>query len=199
MVVDHTTTSPDDTAARAARMEKQGVAFLHAPVFMGPPNALAGTGVMLASGDRARFDALAPHLERMTGKLVYLGEDPSRAAAVKLLGNHFLVLMTTGLIDTLMLAKGLGVPREEVSNLFSFFNPGPMIPARLGRIMEGDFAHPSWNLAMARKDVRLMLEGAERGGVTLSALPAIARNMDQWLAEGHGDEDWTVTASPALD
>ncbi len=44
VIVDHTTTSATGTAARAARWSDRGVAFQHAPVFMGPSNALAGTG-----------------------------------------------------------------------------------------------------------------------------------------------------------
>lgn len=197
-VVDHTTTSPALTAERAKRWAERGVAFMHAPVFMGPPNALAATGVMLASGDRTRFDSLAPHLEKMTGKLVYLGPDPARAAGIKLLGNHFLIVMGAGLIDTLALAKALEIPQDEVANLFGFFNPGPMIPARLARIRAADYANPSWNLAMARKDVRLMTEAAHAGHVTLDALPGIAKAMDAWIAKGHAADDWTVISTDAL-
>ncbi len=199
MVVDHTTTSPPLTGERVLRWDARGIAFLHAPVFMGPPNALAATGVMMASGNRARFDAFEPHLASMTGKLVYLGADPARAAAIKLLGNHFLVVMGAGLIDTLALAKSMGVPQDEVANLFEFFNPGTMIPARLARIRAADYDNPSWNLAMARKDVRLMTEAAKSGGATLDALPGIAAAMDAWVAKGHAADDWTVIGTDALE
>ena len=198
-LVDHTTTSPSLTQARAARWEERGVAFLHAPVFMGPANALAGTGVMLASGPRARFDALAPYLEPMTGTLVYLGPDASRAAGIKLLGNHFLVVMGAALIDTLALAKALGIPQDEVAHLFEVFNPGAMVPARLARIRAADYANPSWNLAMARKDVRLMTEAVDAAGMTLDALPGIALAMDAAIAKGHAAEDWSVIAAGALE
>ena len=198
-LVDHTTTSPALTAVRAARWAERGVAFLHAPVFMGPPNALAGTGTMLASGSRARFDALAPQLGQMTGRLVYLGPDPARAAGIKLLGNHFLIVMGAALIDTLALAKALEIPQDEVATLFEFFNPGAMVPARLARIRAADHANPSWNLAMARKDVRLMTDAADARGVTLDALPGIARTMDSWIATGHADDDWTVISTDALE
>lgn len=198
-VVDHTTTSPSLTGERVKRWDARHVTFMHAPVFMGPPNALAATGVMMASGDRARFDALESHLSAMTGKLVYLGADPSRAAAIKLLGNHFLVVMGAGLIDTLALAKSMGVPQDEVANLFDFFNPGTMIPARLARIRAADYANPSWNLTMARKDVRLMTQAAESGGVTLEALPGIAAAMDTWIAKGRAADDWTVIGTDALE
>ena len=166
---------------------------------MGPPNALAGTGVMMASGDKALFDSVAPYLEKMTGKLVYLGPDPARAAGLKLFGNHFLVVMGAALMDTLALAKALGIPQDEVAHLFDFFNPGTMIPARLARIRAADYANPSWNLAMARKDVRLMTEAAAAGGVTLDALPGIAQAMDAWIASGHAADDWTVISTNALE
>src|SRR5262249_20988439 len=46
VIVDHTTTSPTGTRARAQRWQERGVEFQHAPVFMGPQNALEGTGLM---------------------------------------------------------------------------------------------------------------------------------------------------------
>jgi 3-hydroxyisobutyrate dehydrogenase-like beta-hydroxyacid dehydrogenase len=50
---------------------------------------------------------------------------------------------------------------------------------------------------MARKDARLMLETAERGGVALHVLPTIARRMDEMIAAGHGAEDVAVIAREA--
>ncbi len=197
-VVDHTTTSSTGTAARAARWAERGVAFLHAPVFMGPQNALESTGVMLASGDRARFDALAPELSKMTGKLVYQGPAPERAAAFKLLGNLFLMFMTSGMADMLALGKAQGITAAEAATLFESFNPGATLPARLKRIVEADFDHPSWELVMARKDARLMLEEAGRGGVSLAVLPAIAAEMDRWLEGGFAHKDWTIVAKKSL-
>ena len=38
VLIDHTTTLPVLTAARAARLQVQGLPYLHCPVFMGPPS-----------------------------------------------------------------------------------------------------------------------------------------------------------------
>jgi 3-hydroxyisobutyrate dehydrogenase len=198
LVVDHTTTSPDGTAARAERWRGRDVAFLHAPVFMGPQNAREGTGLMLCSGDRERFERARPALEPMTGKLVYLGPAPERAAAFKLLGNLFLMAMTAGVADVLALGKALGLSGADALSLFDHFNPAATLAPRGRRILEGDFARPSWELAMARKDARLMLEAAERGGATLAAIPAIAARMDAFIERGHAHDDWTVIAKDAL-
>jgi 3-hydroxyisobutyrate dehydrogenase len=165
---------------------------------MGPQNALESTGMMLASGDRARFDALAPELGKMTGKLLYLGPQPERAAGFKLLGNMFLMFLTTGLADVLSLAKALGVKPGEAVALFDAFNPGATIGARAKRMIDGDWTHPSWELGMARKDARLMLEEAQRGGVPLAVVPAIAAELDRWIARGHAHDDWTVIAKDAV-
>jgi len=198
VVVDHTTTSPTGTRARVERWAARGVTFQHAPVFMGPQNALEATGIMLASGDRARFDALAPELGKMTGKLVYLGPVAERAAGFKLLGNLLLMCLTTGLAEMLSLAKALGIPAAEAVLLLEAFNPGQTLPARVKRILEADFEHPAWELAMARKDARLMIEEAQRGHEPLSVVPAIAALMDRFIERGHGADDWTVIARDAL-
>jgi 3-hydroxyisobutyrate dehydrogenase len=198
VIVDHTTTSPSGAAVRTRRWADRGIAFQHAPVFMGPQNALDATGIMLASGDRARFDALAPELAKMTGKLLYLGPEPGRAASFKLFGNMFLMFFTTGLSEVFTLARAAGIEPREAATLFESFNPGTAIGARAKRMLDGRFSEPSWELAMARKDARLMMEEAARHGVTLPVLPAIASEMDRWIARGHAHDDWTVIAKDAV-
>ena len=198
-LVDHTTTSPTGTRARAARWADRGVEFLHAPVFMGPQNALESTGIMLSSGDPARAERLRPALEKMTGKLLHLGPEPDRAASFKLFGNLFLMFMTAGVAEVLTLAKALDVKPEDAMTLFDTFNPGMSLGVRIKRVLAAEFQTPSWELAMARKDARLMLEEADRHNVPLPMLPAIAATMDRFLERGFAHHDWTVIAKDALD
>ncbi|HVU04945.1 MAG TPA: NAD(P)-dependent oxidoreductase [Polyangiaceae bacterium] len=195
ILVDHTTTSPTGTRARAERWRERGVRFLHAPVFMGPQNAHDATGVMLASGDRVTFDGLEPELSRMTGKVVYLGPLAERAAQQKLLGNLFLMFLTGGLADFFALAKAFGVEPADAASLFQYFDPGATVALRAKRMMK--VVEPSWELSMARKDARLMLEETARAGASLDVLPAIAALMDKWIARGHGGDDWTVIGREA--
>jgi len=197
-LIDHTTTSAAGARARADRWQERGTEFLHAPVFMGPQNALEGTGVMLASGDLARVERLRPVLEKMTGKLAYLGPAPERAASFKLLGNLFLMFMTAGVAEVIALGASLGVTPDEAVGLFDVFNPGTQLAARAKRMASGVFQPPSWELSMARKDARLMLEEGERHGAPLEILPAIAAAMDRSLAQGHGADDWMVFAQDAI-
>jgi 3-hydroxyisobutyrate dehydrogenase len=190
VLIDHSTTLPASTVLRITRWTDRGFPFQHAPVFMGPKNALESTGRMLASGDKALFDRLRPSLERMTGSLQYLGPDPARAAATKLAGNMFLITVMAGVADVLRYARSNGVAADDASAMMEWFNPGAMIPARTRRMLHEDLDEPSWTLAMARKDVRLMLESARASGATLDVVPGVAAEMDRAIGSGHGEQDW---------
>jgi 3-hydroxyisobutyrate dehydrogenase len=192
VIVDHTTTAPTGTKARAALWAERGVAFLHAPVFMTPQNALDATGMIVASGDKARFDSLAPVLEKMTSKVMYVGPEPERAAGYKLLGNLFIMTLTAGMRDMLGLAKAIGIAPKDAAQIVEWFSPGGLVGSRMKRILDVDYAKPSWELAMARKDARLMNEEAERGGVPLVMMSALAAELDRWIQRGHSKEDWMV-------
>jgi 3-hydroxyisobutyrate dehydrogenase len=194
IIIDHTTTSAFGAARRTAYWKTQGFIFIHAPVFMGPSNALESTGYMLISGDPEIIRKIEPELSAMTGKLINFGTAANKAAGMKLLGNLFLMSLTAGLSDCLALAKSLHIPASDLEALFNDWNPGSMVPARLQRILSGQFSAPSWELKMARKDARLMMEAAEPGRSPLTIIPAIAKEMDRWIEKGHGNDDWTVIA-----
>src|SRR5664279_6057603 len=109
IIVDHTTTSVDGAKRRTAEWQSKGFSYQHAPVFMGPQNALESTGFMLVSGDHDLIKKLEPQLSDMTGKLVNFGEEVGKAAAMKLTGNLFLVAFTAGIADTISFAHALHI------------------------------------------------------------------------------------------
>ena len=193
-IVDHTTTAVRPTAERVARWDARGRTFVHAPVFMAPANCAEGTGLMLVSGEKSRHDALLPALQQMTGTVHYLGAAPERAAAFKLFGNLTLLGILGVLGDVNRLAHSVGIGTEEAFGLFKQFNPGQMLPARAARIAAGDYTKPSFEVAMARKDVRLMIEEAQRGGIDLFVIPGVAAMFDAALARGEGALDAAAAA-----
>lgn len=198
IIIDHTTTSAPGAVARTKEWKAKSFTYMHAPVFMGPPNALESTGNMLVSGDQQLIAQLEPELSKMTGKLLNFGPEDGKAAGMKLIGNLFLLTLTAGISDTLSLAKALDISTADVSTLFESFNPGAAMPARMKRILTGKFNEPSWELVMARKDAGLMMEAAAKGKVTLTVIPTIAKEMDAWIAKGHGNDDWSIIAKNSL-
>ena len=192
VVIDHSTTSPRGTRARVARVNRSGVKFLHAPVFMSPQMARDAVGIMLASGPQAVFDEVLDELEKMTGEVWYLGEQGDLAAAYKIFGNSMLFVIAAGVTDIFAMAKGLGIAPTDALAVFSKFQPGGIIKSRGEKMARGDFS-ASFELTMARKDMRLMLEAA--AGQPMTVLPAIAERMDEAIAKGHGHEDLGAIAA----
>jgi len=195
VVVDHSTTSPRGAAARIPRLNGAGVKFLHAPVFMSPQMARDGVGIILVSGPRAVVDEVKPALEKMTGEVWYIGEEPDRAAAYKIFGNSMLFVIAAGVADVFAMAKGLGIAPADALAVFSKFQPGGVIKARGEKMARGDFS-ATFELTMARKDMRLMLEAA--GGQPMAVLPSIAERMDRAIAGGHGKDDLGAIAAEVV-
>jgi 3-hydroxyisobutyrate dehydrogenase len=198
IIVDHTTTSKEGAIARTKEWKDKGFFYQHAPVFMGPVNALESTGYMMVSGDGELISKLQPHLSKMTGKLLHFGNEAGKAAAIKLLGNAFLVCFTAGIRDTLALSKALDVPVDDLFGLFSEWNPGAQLQARMKRMTSGDYSQPSWELNMARKDTGIFIDTAQKKKTELAVIPSVAKLMDEWIEKGFGTSDWTVIAKDSF-
>ncbi len=195
IIVDHTTTQPAHTAERAARLNAEGVRYLHCPVFIGPPAARAGQGTILASGARTLFDAVEPALARMAARVAYLGERADLAATYKLCGNAAIIGFSAVVADVFAVAAGAEVAAPDALRVFEYLDVGAIVNGRGRTMAAGNFA-PNFELAMARKDVRLMTETA--AGRPLAALPAVAARMDALIADGRGGDDLAVLAQDTV-
>jgi 3-hydroxyisobutyrate dehydrogenase len=194
LIIDHTTTAPTPTAQRYARWQQRGFFFAHVPMFMGPKNALEHTGLMLVSGPDDRVATLRPIIEPMTGKFVHVGAGDERAAAFKLFGNMMLVFVVSGFADIYKFAQSLDISPIEAHGLFADFKLTGAVDVRGKNMAVGDFT-AAWELSMARKDVRLMLEEGARHGVDYAVLPSIAAFFDRAIGAGHGAQDVGAVAA----
>ncbi len=190
VIVDHSTTQPDRTAARAAALDAAGVQYLHAPVMMGPGAARAAKGTMLVAGPAARVARVHEALTPMTGHLWHVGERADLAAVYKLLGNATILSYIAVLADVMHLADAAGVSRTGAMEMM-----GKLVVSAGGG-MRGDmmladaYAEPQFTLNVARKDVRLML--ATAGTQPMPMLSAMAQHMDARIAAGLGE--WDIAA-----
>ena len=186
IIVDHSTTAPTATRARVERINARGTPFVHAPVFMSPQMARDGVGIIMVSGPHTVFESVREPLQKMTGEVWYIGEGGDRAAAYKIFGNSMLFVIAAGLTDVFAMAKNLGIAPSDALQVFSKFQPGNLIKARGEKMARGDF-EATFELTMARKDLRLMIDAA--GSQPMVVLPGIANRMDEAIAQGRGKED----------
>jgi 3-hydroxyisobutyrate dehydrogenase-like beta-hydroxyacid dehydrogenase len=185
-VLDHTTVDVDTIAPRAKRLTDAGFQFLHAPVFMGPPQAENAQGTMLASGPQATFDAVQEHLSTMTAKVKYFGERVDLAAIYKLMGNAMILAVIGGINDVLTIAQAQNLSRTQAYELFSFYSVEGQITGRGRKMADGDYS-PMWSLAMAHKDAKLMQAAAN--GAPLPVIDAVEAAMQSQIDRHLGDKD----------
>lgn len=194
IIVDHSTTSVQGAIDRAAHWKNKGYHYMHAPVFMGPANALQSNGTMMVSGDQELISKITPALSTMTGKLWNLGADPGKAAAIKLLGNLFHICFTGAIADMVTLANTLSIDMNELGPLMDVLNPGGIAQARIKKMASNTYDKASWELSMARKDAGLMMMEVAKKQKALAVIPPIAAKMDELIEKGLGKNDWTVLA-----
>lgn len=195
IVVDHTTTQPALTAQRARRLNASGVRYIHCPVFIGPAAARHQQGTIMASGPGPLFDEIRDALTHMAERVEYFGERPDLAAVYKLCGNAYIIGVAGLLADVFAVGSAAGLAPTDTINVLELFKPTGIIAGRGRSMATGNFA-PSFELAMARKDIRLMLETV--GKEPLAVLPGLAKRMDALIAEGHAAEDVAVLGKESI-
>jgi 3-hydroxyisobutyrate dehydrogenase-like beta-hydroxyacid dehydrogenase len=196
VVIDHSTTSPEGTRARAERCAGDGIAYLHAPVFMSPQACREAKGWMLVAGPEALYERVAMALAPMTGEVWFVGDTPDRAAALKLVGNAMILTMVAGVADIFAMGRGLGLAPDTCLDLFDRFNPTGVLKGRGRKMAQGHYV-PGFALEMARKDIGLMEQAVDEA-LPMAVLPAIAARMDDLISDGHGDADVGILALEAV-
>lgn len=186
VIIDHTTVSPQGAIEREKKLREASIDFLSCPVFMGPINALQNTGRMLCGGASHVVEKYKSELQAMTGELIQLGENVAKPCALKLVGNSLIIGLTGVLADTFAIGAQTGLGVEEINSFVSTFPFGMIVAGRGARMVKGDYS-ASFELSMARKDIRLMLEATE--GQPMGVLPGLAQRMDQLIEQGHASAD----------
>jgi 3-hydroxyisobutyrate dehydrogenase len=189
IIIDHTTTLPARTAARAAALDAVGIKYLHAPVMMGPGAARTAKGMILVAGPADRFELVRDALTEMTGDLWYVGARTDLAAVYKLFGNAAALSVVGVLADVMTLADATGVERTGALEMLAKVNLNGPLGLRGAMMTTGNY-EPNFTLDVARKDLRLMLETA--GDAPAPMLSALAARMDEEIANGQGSEDFAI-------
>jgi 3-hydroxyisobutyrate dehydrogenase len=164
------------------------IAFLDAPVLGTKAPAEAGELVVLASGEEPDRARAGPLFDAIGSRTVWLGSAGAGTRA-KLVVNNWVLGLTASLAETVALAEALDI---DPARFLEVIEGGPTCApyARIkGEMMIGRAFAPSFPLALAAKDARLVLEAAERDGLELAVADAVARRFAEAIELGAGDED----------
>jgi 3-hydroxyisobutyrate dehydrogenase len=172
------------------------VAYVDAPVSGTKEPAEQGKLVVLASGDDGLRERVEPVLDAVSARIVWVGE-AGKGTALKLVVNTWVLALVEGLAESVALAEALGL---DPAKLIEVLDGGPLyapyVKVKGQGMIDGEFP-PSFSLALAAKDARLVADAAERAGLDLPLPATIARQMQRGIEAGHGDEDLSATVRTA--
>ncbi len=180
-------------AALATLAEQLELVFYDAPVQGTRQPAELAQLVILASGPVAHRDAAARLFDAIGKRTIWVSEQPGAGSRLKLALNNWAFALTHGLAESLALAKGLDIDPALVVDVVT---GGPMdsayFQAKAAAILAGDYT-PSFSIANAAKDARLVVDAAAHAGVQLDAAQAGLWRFDRAVAAGHGDKDMAAS------
>jgi 3-hydroxyisobutyrate dehydrogenase len=184
-LIDMSTVGPTEIASVVERVAP--VAVLDAPVLGSVPSVESGKLVILAGGDRAVFDRHAELLS-ILGTPIYLGASGS-GAWLKLVNNAASTATLVALGELLALTDRAGL---EIDSVLQGLEAGPLasLIERWRPRLKGEDQASYFRLALARKDLALVFDEAERESVDLSVVETAAARCDEAIGSGLGDEDF---------
>jgi 3-hydroxyisobutyrate dehydrogenase-like beta-hydroxyacid dehydrogenase len=164
-----------------------GLGYVAAPVFGRPPVARAGGLNVLAAGAPDAVAKAMPVLEALAAKVWPMGEDPTRANAVKIAGNLMIVSAVEAMGEATALGAVHGVPAADLLDMLtSTIFAAPIYKIYGAMIAEGRYHPPGFAADLALKDVRLAQAAGDEKGLTLPLADLVEGGLETLLA-GEGE------------
>lgn len=177
-------------ATRLAELaDEHDVAFVDAPVLGTRAPAEQGKLIVLAAGNAALRDRVAPVFDAIGSRTIWVGEQPGDGHRLKLVANSWVLSVTGATAQSIGFAQRLGVDPQLFLDVIS---GGPLdcgyAQVKGKAMLEGDFT-PSFGLAGAAKDSELILSGMRDTGTDERLMRALRDTFTDVHDRGHGDDD----------
>jgi 3-hydroxyisobutyrate dehydrogenase len=175
------TVGVDGAERTAAAASELGLVLVDCPVLGTKEPAEKGALVMLASGPAATRDQVAPVLDALGSKTLWLGE-AGAGSRLKMACNAWLFMITAGTAQSIALARALGVdPAQFLAAIEGGPMDSPYAHLKGANMIKGDFP-VSFGLTGAAKDARLIRDALRSAGLSDRLDAAVLETMDATAA-----------------
>jgi 3-hydroxyisobutyrate dehydrogenase-like beta-hydroxyacid dehydrogenase len=179
----------------AAEHRRRGIGYVAAPVFGRPDVAVAGQLNIVAAGDAAAIDRVQPLLDAIGQRTWRLGAEPHQANAVKIAGNFMIAAAIESMAESAMLVERFGVPAAELLNVMTnTLFAAPVYKNYGALIVDRRYEPAAFRLALGLKDLRLVLEAADRARTPMPFASVLHDHLLEAVAQGDGERDWAALA-----
>jgi 3-hydroxyisobutyrate dehydrogenase-like beta-hydroxyacid dehydrogenase len=188
IIVDTSTSDPQQTIALGTRLASNGVKYLEAPFSGSSEQTRNRQSTAFVAGAAEPFKDCQDLWNCLAAKTFYVGKW-GNAAKMKLVTNLVLGLNRLALAEGLVFANAAGIEMEDaLQALLNSPAYSRTMDAKGPKMVQGEFA-PQARLSQHIKDVRLMLEEAERAGISLPLSGVHLELLEQAEAVGLGEMD----------
>jgi 3-hydroxyisobutyrate dehydrogenase-like beta-hydroxyacid dehydrogenase len=190
---DCSTVSPEATLEIHRALGAQGITHLDTPMLGSQPQAVAGEIFFIVGGDRTKLETIAPYLEIMGKRHMYVGP-AGTGNRIKLLHNGLAAVVSVAVAEALAVCVQSRVDPyvfEEVVRSGGGMASGTYFERRVKRILDGEFA-PTFTAGLMLKDVRLALDLARSAQVPTPLLEESRRAYEATVASGWGNQDFSA-------
>lgn len=186
--VDLSTVGPVASETARIAAEAHGARFLAAPVSGSVSTIREGRLSFMVGGDEEVLAEVRPLLLDIGPEIRHVGS-VQQAAAMKLAVNLSVAIQVIAFSEGVLLAERYGVdPGRAVDVLLHSVVASPMLAYR-GRFLLDPPEVPWFTVALARKDVRIMQDMAERVDLPLWSAATVAPLLAAAEALGYGQDE----------
>ena len=170
VLVDSSTVPPDTLAAFEAAVHARGSGILDAPVSGSTKLAESGQLTIMAGGSAEDLERARPALELIARQVTHVGPLGS-GAALKLAVNALIFAINNSVAEALVLAERAGIDRATAYEVFASSAAGaPFVGYKRDSFVDPDGTPVAFSIDLALKDLRLLVDLADRLGVPVAAV-----------------------------
>ena len=194
VLVDMSTVPPDTIARFEPAVRGRGSGIMDAPVSGSTVLAEAGQLTIMAGGRADDLERARPALDLVSRGITHVGPLGS-GAALKLAVNALIFAINNSVSEALVLAEQAGLDRAVAYDVFASSAAGsPFVGYKRDAFVDPEGTPVAFSFDLAEKDLRLIVELADRLGVPIPQSRVNQQIIDEASARLGGDRDASAVA-----
>ena len=195
-LIDMSSVSPEFSRQMAANAEKQGLAYMDAPVSGGVKGAEGGRLTIMVGGKESVIQKCRPVLEVLGEKIYEVGAIGS-GDAVKMINNMLLAVNMAAAAEAFVLGQKIGLdPQKMLDIIGESSGSSYALQAKMPNfVFKGEFA-PGFMIDLQQKDLELAIQSAKKQQVPFFMAALAQQVYSQAQSAGFGREDISAVIKP---
>lgn len=194
-VIQMGTITPTESREIRDAVVAAGGEYLEAPVLGSIPEAKTGKLIVMVGALREQYQRHLEFLKNFGTEPVLVGSVGS-AAALKLALNQLIASLTTAFALSLSFAQSQGISIDifmqilRESALYA-----PTFDKKLQRMLEGNYANPSFSTKHLMKDTDLFISEAKSAGLDVNSIEGVKEIIDKAIKMSLSNADYSALFS----